>query len=103
MATRTFLPLLVVALLAMIWAIPASVLASPSLTASCVKVESSDRCLPIAPDSKRVDLGAPVFSNPTNITNPLFPVSQQHSVLILGYIGKDPLRIEVTFLPKTQT
>lgn len=105
MATRTFFPLLVVALLAMIGAMPETVLAqgTPSPTASCVKVESSDRCLPIAPDTERVDLSEPTFSNPTKITNPLFPVSDQHSMLILGYIEKDPLRIEVTLLPKTQT
>ena len=32
-----------------------------------------------APDSERADLAAPAFSNPTNVTNPLFPVSRQHS------------------------
>jgi hypothetical protein len=33
-----------------------------------------------APESQRVDLAPPVFSNPTNVTNPLFPVSSQASV-----------------------
>jgi hypothetical protein len=105
MANRIVLPLLVVTLLAMIWAIPGAVFAQDAATpaASCVKTESGDRCLPIAPDSERVDLAEPVFSNPTNVTNPLFPVSDQHSVLILGNIEGAPLRIEVTLLPKTET
>jgi len=30
--------------------------------------------LPLAPESKRLDITAPTFSNPTKITNPLFPV-----------------------------
>ena len=31
--------------------------------------------LPVAPTSQRVDLVAPPFSNPTSVTNPLFPIS----------------------------
>ena len=31
--------------------------------------------LPVAPLSKRVDLKAPKFSDPTKITHPLFPVT----------------------------
>ena len=38
--------------------------------------------IPVAPKSKRVDLSMPTFSNPTNVTNPLFPVSKQDSVLM---------------------
>ena len=34
------------------------------------------RRLPLAPDDQRVDLVAPPFSNPTAVTNPLFPISQ---------------------------
>jgi hypothetical protein len=38
--------------------------------------------LPIAPDEHRVDLIAPPFSDPTNVTNPLFPISKLHSVVL---------------------
>ncbi|MBA3737733.1 MAG: hypothetical protein H0W97_04130, partial [Actinobacteria bacterium] len=30
--------------------------------------------LPLAPESQRVDITMPTFSDPTKITNPLFPV-----------------------------
>ncbi len=43
--------------------------------ANCVKVvdesgKKTDECLPLAPDSERVDLVTPTFSKPTPITNP---------------------------------
>ena len=44
--------------------------------AACVKKEQGTGCLPLAPERRRVDLAAPVFSRPTEITNPLFPVAQ---------------------------
>ena len=44
----------------------------------------------------------PTFSDPTNITNPLFPVSQQASVLMLGHVDGQPFRTEVTLLPETR-
>jgi len=43
----------------------------------------------------------PTFSNPTAITNPLFPVGPQASVLHLGTKDGQPLRTEVTTLPYT--
>ena len=55
--------------------------------------------LPVAADAERVDLAMPVFSNPTEITNPLFPVSSQASVLLLGTVEDLPFRTEVTLLP----
>jgi hypothetical protein len=58
--------------------------------------------LPTAPDSKRVDLALPSFSNPTNITNPLFPISNQESVLMVGRVDGEPFRTEVTLLPFTR-
>jgi hypothetical protein len=58
--------------------------------------------LQVAPDSQRVDLAMPTFSDPTNITNPLFPVSDQESVLMLGHVEGKPFRTEVTLLPETQ-
>jgi hypothetical protein len=58
--------------------------------------------LTLAPESARVDLAMPVFSNPTTITNPLFPVSSQASVLMLGHVDNKPFRTEVTLLPYTR-
>ena len=40
--------------------------------------------LPVAPESKRVDVVAPTFSDPTTITNPLFPISDLHSAVLNG-------------------
>ncbi len=62
----------------------------------------ADIPLPIAPASSRVDLDAPVFSNPTNITNPLFPISELHSVVLLGVVDGLPFRTETTLLSETR-
>ncbi len=56
--------------------------------------------LSVAPDGERVDLAMPRFSDPTAITNPLFPVSRQASVLLLGRVDGEPFRTEVTLLPE---
>jgi hypothetical protein len=58
--------------------------------------------IPVAPASERVDRAVPTFSNPTQITNPLFPVSKQASVLLLGHVDGQPFRTEVTLLPFTR-
>jgi hypothetical protein len=58
--------------------------------------------VPVAPDTARVDLAMPAFSNPTRITNPLFPVSRQESVLMLGKVDGEAFRTEVTLLPYTR-
>jgi hypothetical protein len=58
--------------------------------------------LKTAPDRARVDLAMPTFSNPTAITNALFPVSKQASVLMLGHVDGKPFRTEVTLLPFTR-
>src|SRR5919106_1879024 len=58
--------------------------------------------LDLAPESARVDLAMPIFSDPTNITNPLFPISDQASVLMLGTVEDLPFRSEVTLLPQTR-
>jgi hypothetical protein len=39
------------------------------------------------------------FSNPTGITNPLFPASRLEQLVYLGQDQGDPLRVEVTRLP----
>jgi hypothetical protein len=58
--------------------------------------------LAVAPEGKRVDLDAPTFSEPTNVTNPLFPGSRQASMLLLGKVDGQPFRTEVTLLPETR-
>ena len=71
-------------------------------TAQETIAQPSVRGLPVAPESERVDLAAPTFSDPTNVTNPLFPVSRQESVLLLGRVDGQPFRTEVTLLPETR-
>ncbi|HEX6579819.1 MAG TPA: hypothetical protein VF195_02970 [Actinomycetota bacterium] len=58
--------------------------------------------LPLAPEGERVDTAMPTFSDPTNITNPLFPVSRQASAVLLGHVDDQPFRTEVTLLPETR-
>lgn len=56
----------------------------------------------LAPDADRVDLDVPTFTNPTEVTNPLFPVSSQESVLLLGTVDGQDFRTEVTLLDHTR-
>jgi hypothetical protein len=58
--------------------------------------------LQVAPAEDRLDTSMPTFSEPTNITNPFFPVSSQRSVLMLGHVDGEPFRSEVTLLPYTR-
>jgi hypothetical protein len=51
-----------------------------------------------APDSRRVDLGMPSFSDPTSIDNPLFPISRLESVVLVGREEGRPFRSETTLL-----
>jgi hypothetical protein len=55
---------------------------------------------PTAPDSQRVDLVKPTFSVPTTVDNPLFPISDLHSAILLGNDEGNPLRIETVLLPE---
>jgi hypothetical protein len=76
---------------------------APAAT-DCVKVvdasgEPTDACLPVAPESERVDLATPTFSNPTSITNPLHPTSQVHQTIYGGHVDGKPFRTEVSLLP----
>jgi hypothetical protein len=57
----------------------------------------------VAPDSKRVDLTAPSFSHPTEVTNPLFPIRDLHSAVLDGRIEGKPFHTETTLLPYTRT
>lgn len=57
----------------------------------------------LARESERVDLLMPTFSRPTHVTNPLFPISDLHSAVLIGkFEGKD-WRAETTLLPETIT
>jgi hypothetical protein len=80
--------------------------AAPSSSATgadaCVKNEQGTGCLPTAPDSVRVDLVRPSFSDPARISNTRFPVGELTQVLQLGHEGGEPLRVEVTRLPGTK-
>ncbi|MEO7397126.1 MAG: hypothetical protein ABIW84_01025, partial [Ilumatobacteraceae bacterium] len=55
-----------------------------------------------APLSDRIDLAEPVFSNPTSINNPLFPISALAQVIQLGSEAGAAVRTEVTLLPETR-
>jgi hypothetical protein len=89
------------------WKTPAAVgLAMAILASGCssqlIPQPEVPAGLEVAPDSARVDLAMPRFSNSAEITNPLFPVSRQASVLFLGEVGGLPFRTEVTLLPETR-
>jgi hypothetical protein len=58
--------------------------------------------LPLAPDSKRVDLATPPFSHPAEVTNPLFPIAKLHSAVLNGTIDGEPFHTETTLLPYTR-
>lgn len=49
-----------------------------------------------------MDLKVPSFSHPTEVTNPLFPVSTQHAVVFVGHVDYLPFRTEVTLPPDTR-
>jgi hypothetical protein len=75
--------------------------------AECAKVvdqsgEPTDECLPVAPDSERIDLATPTFSKPTPITNPLHPTTEVTQVIMGGHVEGKPFRTEVTLLPETK-
>jgi len=78
----------------------ASLVAACSDSGTIPQPDTGD--LPVAPDSARVDLAMPVFSHPTDVTNPLFPVSDQASVLLVGEVDGEPFRTEVTLLAQTR-
>jgi hypothetical protein len=58
--------------------------------------------LPVAPEAERVDIKAPTFSNPTEVTNPLFPISDLHSAILNGRVEGKPFHTETTLLPETR-
>jgi hypothetical protein len=58
--------------------------------------------LSLAPESERVDVVAPTFSDPTNITNPLFPIKDLHSAVLSGTVDGQTFHTETTLLPETR-
>jgi hypothetical protein len=58
--------------------------------------------LPLAPAKQRVDLTVPEFSNPTRITNPLFPISKLRSAVLAGKVEGKDFKTETTLLPETR-
>jgi hypothetical protein len=50
-----------------------------------------------------VDVAAPTFSDPTSITNRLFPISDLHSAILNGRVEGKPFHTETTLLPETRT
>ena len=58
--------------------------------------------LPTAPESQRVDLAEPTFSDPTAVTNPLFPIGELQRVILLGTADGLPFRSETTLLAETK-
>ncbi len=83
------------------WSTPLD--STPSESTTCVQIPQPDTGdLEVAGDSARVDLCMPTFSNPTQITNPLFPVSSQNSALLVGRVDGQDFRTEVTLLDQSR-
>jgi len=57
----------------------------------------------IAPESARVDIIKPTFSNPTSITNPLLPITEVDQLIQVGHKDGKPHRTEFTLLPVIKT
>jgi hypothetical protein len=57
----------------------------------------------IAPESARVDIVRPTFSNPGAITNPLLPYTKVDQIVQIGQKEGLPHRTELTLLPGSKT
>jgi hypothetical protein len=73
---------------------------SASFTSTACGTYSGRGC---APSAARVDLQRPTFSKPTEITNPLFPIGNLRSAVLLGHVDDKPFRTETTLLPGART
>jgi len=58
--------------------------------------------LPLAPDAARRDLVAAPFSDPTSVTNPLFPIAELKSAILNGHVDGKVFHTETTLLPFTK-
>ncbi|HUQ15935.1 MAG TPA: hypothetical protein VM094_07750 [Gemmatimonadales bacterium] len=74
---------------------------NPSQEDVCLDPEGNP--LPVAPESLRVDLGKPTFSDPTNVTNQLFPIGTLFRAVFYGKVEGASLRLETTLLSETRT
>ena len=75
--------------------------AVPQPTSAQMRAAGLNR-LPVGPLGRRLDLVAPRFSNPTSVTNPLFPISKLQSVVLNGHVEGKAFRTETTLLPETR-
>jgi hypothetical protein len=66
------------------------------------QIAAANLDIPVAPRSERVDLAAPQFSNPTEITNPLFPIGEMPSAILSGRVDGKDFKAETTLLPQTK-
>jgi hypothetical protein len=57
--------------------------------------------IPLAPDEARRDLVAAPFTDPTSVTNPLFPIAELDSAILNGRVDGLPFYTETTLLPFT--
>src|SRR4249919_1423819 len=58
--------------------------------------------IPLASDAARRDLVAAPFSDPTAITNALFPIADLDSAILNGHVDGKPFHTETTLLPFTR-
>ncbi|WP_369142338.1 hypothetical protein [Streptomyces sp. R44] len=81
----------------------------PSSSGDCIRAVDTESgkeahgCLPLAPEQDRVDRVTPVFSRPTDITNPLHASSKLQQVIYGGQVDGKPFRTELTLLPDIKT
>ena len=81
---------------------PSAATSAPPSAAAAQIPQPSVSGVEVADLADRVDLAMPTFSNPTEITNPLFPIALQSSELLVGTVEEKAFRTEVTVLPWTQ-
>ena len=77
----------------------AAVVAGASSIGSAAPSKPDGTTTPTAPKADRVDRSEPSFSNPTEVDNPLFPISDLHSAILIGNDEGHLLKIETTLLP----
>ncbi|HYN52210.1 MAG TPA: hypothetical protein VES62_14920 [Thermoleophilaceae bacterium] len=75
--------------------------AVPQPTSAQMKVSGLGK-LRVAPLDRRLDLVAAPFSDPTSVTNPLFPIARLSSVVLNGKVDGKAFRTETTLLPETR-